>query len=254
MLEVRLFAVRKLTPPRPGIQSSVLSVACRGNGSLGRSELRSGHAPRLGAAAKESSQRRMGIVIRREPLSALSDYGSVSIAFSTTTVLEVAWIANGLGGVRMVEAPLCQPLTKDFDQDEPVTRWSSYGDISHWGIFGAFVDERRVGGAVVAHNTPGIHMLEGRKDLAVLWDIRVSPSVRRSGVGTRLLDQAIEYARACGCSVLKVESQNTNPAACRFYAKSGLQLGGLRSGGYAEYPDEVQLLRYLDLRSTSPRP
>ena len=110
------------------------------------------------------------------------------------------------------------------------------------------------GGAVVAHDTPGIHMLEGRKNLAVLWDIRVSPSVRRSGVGTRLLEQAIEYARACGCSVLKVESQNTNPAACRFYAKSGLQLGGLRSGGYAEYPDEVQLLWYLDLRSTSPRP
>ena len=146
MLEVRLFAVRKLTPPRPGIQSSALSVACRGNGSLGRSGLRSGHAPRLGAATKESSQRRMGIVIRREPLSALSDYGSVPIAFSTTTVLEVTWIANGLGGVRMVEAPLSQPLTKDFDQDEPVTRWSSYGDISHWGIFGAFVDERRVGG------------------------------------------------------------------------------------------------------------
>ena len=196
----------------------------------------------------------MGIVIRREPLSALSDYGSVPIAFSTTTVLEVTWISNGLGGVRMVEAPLSQPLTKDLDEDEPVTRWASYGDISHWGIFGAFVDERRVGGAVVAHDTPGIHMLEGRQDLAVLWDIRVSPSVRRSGVGTRLLDHAIEYARACGCSVLKVESQNTNPAACHFYAKSGLQLGGLRRGGYAEYPDEVQLLWYLDLRLTSPRP
>ncbi len=88
----------------------------------------------------------MEIVIRREPLSALSEYGSVPIAFPTTTVLEVTWISNGLGGVRMVEAPLCQPLTKDFDGDEPVTRWTSYGDISHWGIFGAFVDERRVGG------------------------------------------------------------------------------------------------------------
>ena len=60
-----------------------------------------------------------------------------------------------------------QPLTKDFDGDEPVMSWHRFGDISHWGIFAAFSDEHRVGGAVVAHNSPGIHMLEGREDLAV---------------------------------------------------------------------------------------
>ena len=194
----------------------------------------------------------MRVEVRKEPLSALTDYASVPIAFTTTAVLLVEWIGNGLGGVRMVEVPLGQPLTKDFDQDEPVAHWRRLGDISHWGIFAAFIDEQRVGGAVVAHNSPGIHMLEGREDLAVLWDIRVHPSVRRSGVGTRLLDRAIKFARASGYSFLKVESQNTNPAACRFYAKSGLHLGGLRPGVYAEYPDEVQLLWYLDLKSTSP--
>ena len=120
----------------------------------------------------------MRVVVRKEPLSALSDYGSVPIAFSTTTVLEVEWIANGLGGVRMVEAPLGQPLTKDFDGDEPVMSWHRFGDISHWGIF----------------------------------------------------------------------------AACRFYAKRGLHLGGVRRGVYPQYPDEVQLLWYLDLRSGIPRP
>ena len=183
----------------------------------------------------------------------MSDYGSVPIAFSTTTVLEVEWIANGHGGVRMVEAPLGQPLTKDFDGDEPVMSWHRFGDISHWGIFAAFIDEKRVGGAVVAHSSPGVHMLEGREDLAVLWDFRVHPSVRRSGVGTRLLDRAIQFARTSGCSFLKGESQNTNPAACRFYAKRGLHLGGLRRGVYPQYPAEVQLLWYLDLRSGIPR-
>ena len=161
---------------------------------------------------------------------------------------------TGLVASRMVEAPLGQPLTKDFDGDEPVMSWHRFGDISHWGIFAAFSDEHRVGGAVVAHDSPGIHMLEEREDLAVLWDLRVHPSVRRSGVGTRLLDRAIQFARASGCSFLKVESQNTNPAACRFYAKRGLHLGGLRRGVYPQYPDEVQLLWYLDLRSGIPRP
>ena len=105
----------------------------------------------------------MRVAVRKEPPSALSDYASVPIAFSTTTVLEVEWIANGLGGVRMVEAALGQSLTKDFDGDEPVMSWRRFGDISHWGIFAAFSDEQRVGGAVVAHNSPGIHMLEGAR-------------------------------------------------------------------------------------------
>ena len=196
----------------------------------------------------------MKVAIRQEPLSALSDYGSVPIAFTTTTVLEVEWIGNGLGGVRLVEAPLGQPLTKDFDEDEPVMSWHHLGDISHWGIFAAFIGEQRVGGAVVAHNSPAVHMLEGRDDLPVLWDIRVRPDVRRSGVGRRLLDRALRFARASGSSFLKVESQNTNPAACPFYAKSGLHLGGLRPGVYTEYPAEVQLFWYLNLRSRRPRP
>ena len=195
----------------------------------------------------------MRVDVRRESLSALSDYASVPIAFSTSTVLEVEWIANGLGGVRIVERQLDRPFTKDFDQDEPVTDWRRFGDVSHWGFFAAFIDGQRVGGAVVAHNSPGVDMLEGREDLAVLWDIRVHPSVRRSGVGRRLLDRAIRFARASGYSFLKIESQNTNPAACRFYAKNGFALGGVRRGVYAEYPDEVQLLWYLDLRSATPR-
>lgn len=195
----------------------------------------------------------MPVDVRKESLAALSDYASIPIAFATTTVLEVEWIANGPGGVRMVDAPLDQPLTKDFDDDEPVAGWHSLGDISHWGFFAAFVDGQRVGGAVVAHKTPGVHMLEGREDLAVLWDIRVHPSARRRGVGRRLLNRAIQFARASGYTFLKIEAQNTNPAACRFYANNGFALGGVRRGVYAEYPDEVQLLWYLDLRSTSPR-
>ena len=133
----------------------------------------------------------MRVDVRKESLSALFDYASVPIAFSTSTVLEVEWIANGLGGVRIVERQLDRPSTKDFDQDEPVTHWRRLGDVSHWGFFAAFIDEQRVGGAMVAHSSPGVDMLEGREDLAVVWDIRVHPSVRRSGVGRRLLDRAI---------------------------------------------------------------
>ena len=138
-------------------------------------------------------------------------------------------------------------MTKDFDADEPVTRWLRFGDIAHWGIFAAFDSGKRVGGAVVAYDTPGVQILEGRRDLAVLWDIRVHPDHRGVGIGTRLLERTIEFARASNCRRLKVESQNNNPAACHFYAKQGFRLGAVHPNAYPEYPDEVQLLWFLEL-------
>ena len=67
-------------------------------------------------------------------------------------------------------------------------------------------------------------MLEGRHDLAVLWDIRVAPSSRRRGVGAALFCAATEWAAATGYQELKVETQNVNVAACRFYGRHGCEL------------------------------
>lgn len=50
------------------------------------------------------------------------------------------------------------------------------------GVLSAFDGPSRVGGAVVAWRTPGADMLEGRDDLAVLWDIRVHPEYRGRGI------------------------------------------------------------------------
>ena len=180
------------------------------------------------------------MVIRKEPLSALPEYGSVPIAFSATSDLQVSWVENGLGGIRIVEVPLDRPFAKDFDNDEPVTRWLRFGDISHWGIFAAFDDGRRVGGAVVAYDTPGVNMLEGRRELAVLWDIRVHPDVRRTGVGTSLLESAFGFARESGCSVLKIGIAEHEPRRVPFsMPRTGSTSEGLRRGGYADYPDEI---------------
>jgi predicted GNAT family acetyltransferase len=79
----------------------------------------------------------------------------------------------------------------------------------------------------VAHRTPGVYMLEGRDDLAVLWDIRVQPVVRGHGIGHLLFEAAAATARQWQCRLLKIETQNINVAACRFYAREGCQLGGI---------------------------
>jgi len=58
----------------------------------------------------------------------------------------------------------------------------------------AWNDATRIGGAVIAFDAPGVNMLEGRRDLAVVWDIRVAPQWRRKGVGGMLFRAAEDWA------------------------------------------------------------
>ncbi|MDA1348699.1 MAG: GNAT family N-acetyltransferase [Chloroflexi bacterium] len=180
----------------------------------------------------------------------MSQYGEVSVAFRVESELRFESVDRGLGGWRVTERTIEEPYTYDYDQieGEGPTRWARrHGNISNWGVLSAFDGERRVGGAVVAWKTPGVHMLEGRDDLACLWDIRVDPNYRRGGVGSKLLARAASWARDRNCQRLKIETQNINVAACRFYARQGCELRGIHPGVYAELPNEVMLLWYLDL-------
>ena len=110
----------------------------------------------------------------------------------------------------MVERHVSPTYLKDYDQGESPTEWLKFGDISNWGVLSAYDRARRIGGAVVAWKTPNLHMLEGRDDIAVLWDIRVHPDYQRKGVGSALFKRSEAWARDKGCRQLKVETQNVN--------------------------------------------
>ncbi len=189
----------------------------------------------------------MNVEIIEESTASLSEYARVSIAFLVTSHLRVEPIDGGLGGLRLVEERVDAPYVRDSDAEDPPTSWLDRWEISHWPVLSAFRGSRRVGGAVVAWRTPGVHMLEGRRDLAVLWDIRVDREYRGRGVGSKLFAGALDWARERGCSVLKVEAQNTNVPACRFYANQGCELRAICPGAYADAADEVQLLWYRAL-------
>ena len=92
------------------------------------------------------------------------------------------------------------------------------------------------------NRAPELEVLEGRSDLAVLWDIRVAPEVRRQGVGSSLFGAAEGWARARGCLELKVETQTINVPACHFYPRHGCVLKAVRPDAYPTLPHEVQLL------------
>ncbi len=192
----------------------------------------------------------MSIEIIEEPLAALPEYESVPIAFRVESRFLVMPVDGGLGGLRFIEESVV-PYIKDYDahKSERPSAWPTRFDISRWGILSAFKGAERVGGAAVAWKTPEVEMLEGREDLACLWDLRVRPDQRSAGVGHQLFRRAIAWARERECLRLKVETQNINVPACRFYARQGCELRGVNRYAYGETLDEIQLLWYRDLQA-----
>lgn len=110
----------------------------------------------------------------------------------------------------------------------------------------------RLGGAVVAFNTPGLTMSGDRGTSAVLWDIRVSLQARRQGVGSALFRAAEVWAQAKGCRQIEVETQSINVPACKVNALQGCVLAAVHRFAYPEFPDEIQLIWRKDLSLSTP--
>jgi len=142
------------------------------------------------------------------------------------------------------------PYWKDYDAylDGHPSEWPRQFDLSRWTILAAYDRTRRVGGAVVIVDDPQIDLLRDCPSCALLWDVRVAPDARRQGVGSALLEAAEERARERGARSLRVETQDVNVPACRFYHAHGFRLERTTPGAYAELPNEVQLLWRKALR------
>jgi GNAT superfamily N-acetyltransferase len=184
----------------------------------------------------------------------LREYSRIPSKYEVKTILQVELIDRGLGGVLLRQAALENPYWKDYDAlgDTPV-EWPASFDVSRWGFFLAKDHGTPVGGAAVAFASPGVDMLDGRSDLSVLWDLRVRPDYQ--GVGIALFRHAVKWSRERGCLQMKVETQNTNLPACRFYQRMGCELGDIRRYGYAAEPKmkhETMLCWYLDLVRQEP--
>ena len=184
------------------------------------------------------------------PSHFLLEYAAVPIAFEVTSVLSAERGSDGSFLLR--ECPLESPYLKDYDTigDRPPD-WAARYDTSQWVLLMARAEGRCLGGTAVAFGPPGLDVLEGRRDLAVLWDIRVAPASRGRGVGRALFEAVEARALALGCRELKVETQNTNVGACRFYAAMGCELRAVRDHAHPQCPGEAQLLWY---KALSPRP
>jgi ribosomal protein S18 acetylase RimI-like enzyme len=62
------------------------------------------------------------------------------------------------------------------------------------------------------------------EDAFYVQNIAVSPSVRRSGLGTLLMNKAFELGRAEGCRTCHLDVDSSSTRAVRFYEKLGLRV------------------------------
>jgi ribosomal protein S18 acetylase RimI-like enzyme len=172
----------------------------------------------------------MPVVIAEEPSSVLQEYAGVSIAFER----------SGRAGARIV---------KDYDAvaGNSPRDWPARFDVSTWTFLTARDDGRCVAGAIAIYGSSEIDLLDGRDDLALIWDLRVAPAIRGQGIGSKLLAAAEQAMSRRGALMMKVETQDVNTSAVRFYQRHGYTVEREVPGAYLEFPDERQLFLYKRL-------
>lgn len=178
----------------------------------------------------------------------IGEYAKIPISFEVKSILDVSLHSNGINGIGVMEKEIEFPYQKDYDENETPYDWAKKWSTKNWGLFVAKKNKSEViAGITIALKTNGLNMLEGRTDLAVIWDIRVKPDYRNTGVGTLLFQKAIEFSKKGNCKTIKIETQNNNVNACRFYAKQNCYLGGIHANVYKEFPSEIQFLFYKNI-------
>lgn len=180
-----------------------------------------------------------------------AQYDLIPMRVHVSSYYKIDKINRGLGGFNLVETTI-EPYLKDFctGEDETVIRWERQWDISNWAFFMAFDGEKPIGAATIVSRTKGINMLSNRDDLAVLWDIRVDDAYKQQKVGQTLFDMAANWCRSQGFVQMKIESQNNNVPACKFYYKQGATLSVIDEYAYynePEYRHETQFIWLLNL-------
>ena len=133
---------------------------------------------------------------------------------------------------------------KDYDayEGEHPTEWLTRFDVSNWIILAAYLDGIRAAGAAVAVNDSRLDLARDSAALGVLWDLRVAPELRHRGIGSALLRAAEVAAARRGVRLLRVETQQVNVPACRFYQRNGFVLERVTPAAYGSLPSEIELL------------
>jgi hypothetical protein len=125
----------------------------------------------------------MPVDVKPKSAASVETYVSIAPAFEVRSVFEVTERGKSVGDTVLTERPNPIPYAKSHDAiaEENPSSWSRRFDLSHWGLFGAYLGGSPVGAAAGVRGFP---IPDEGSDVAMLWDIRVSPK-RSPAAATR---------------------------------------------------------------------
>ena len=177
-------------------------------------------------------------------MAALEEHARIPVAFLVERIRRIASNAPPSECLPAHEELVERPYIKDYDAipgNHP-TDWMRRFNTADWRLLAAYASGHRIGGAIVAPATLELDARAPTSESAILWDLRVRPESRRAGVATALFAAAERWAAAHGFRGLRVETQNVNVPACRFYERQGCHLESIDRHAYLDLPDEVRLI------------
>jgi streptothricin acetyltransferase len=122
------------------------------------------------------------------------------------------------------EEALEKPYQKRYPE-EPLD-YFDYVESPDKIMYLAYIGSKCVGRIRLRHNWNKYCYIE---------DLMVCSKHRKHGIGTKLIDIAVEWAKKGGMLGLMLETQDNNLVACRFYHKCGFKLGAVDIYLYANF-------------------
>jgi GNAT superfamily N-acetyltransferase len=192
------------------------------------------------------------LVIKKIRKEMLPQYSEIPIAFRVETRLKISPIKKGQEGFKFIKEYVA-PFTKwkkEKSTSRPTT-WPNKFNVENWGIFLAYDNDIPVGGIAIGLDAPGgLTSPFESKNMAVVWDIRVHPHYRKTGIATLLFNNGKKWAKEKGYHHLKLETSSANYPIFNFCIKQGCELVGFHLYGYKMTPnesDESMLIWYYNL-------
>lgn len=107
--------------------------------------------------------------------------------------------------------------------------YAVYIDNPDKTVFFAYSDAECIGQIILKRDWNGYAFIE---------NLGVVKSARGQGVGSCLIQRAIEWAKNSALKGLALETQDNNLLACRFYAKCGFVIGAVNTMLYRNFDNE----------------
>jgi len=149
--------------------------------------------------------------------------------FVSPTTLVVEKDGDGLAvGWRLVERPLPEPYDKGDGYDfYPTERGHILARLRRGDGLHLVVESE---GALV-----GVLDVAPQEwnNTAWIWNLMLDSSARGQGLGRELFRRTVTWARRQGFRAIVLETQTNNVPACKFYARMGCQIEGLREAYYS---------------------